>query len=104
MKLKQENYRMRVAFGKNFKLRKDDIKMIEWISADTPPAKCDFSKEYLVTCEYNGLGNTNGRKTFVMTYDEKGRKKIPTWCWKDRIAAWKVLFWSEFPEPCQDEI
>lgn len=29
MKLKQENYRTRVAYGKNFKLRKDDIKMIK---------------------------------------------------------------------------
>lgn len=49
--------------------------MIKWINADTPPAKCDFSKEYLVTCEYDGLGNINGRKIFIMTYDEKGRKK-----------------------------
>ena len=69
-----------------------------------PPAKCDFYKQYLVTCEYNGLENINGRQIFVMTYDEKGRKKIPTWCWKDKIAVWKVLFWSKFPEPCQDEI
>ena len=43
-------------------------------------------------------------KTFVMTYEEKGRKNIPTWCWNNRIATWKVLFWAELPEPCQDEI
>ena len=41
---------------------KDDIKMIKWINADTPPAKCDFCKQYLVTCEYNGLGNIKEMK------------------------------------------
>ena len=36
--------------------------MIKWISADTPPAKCDFCKQYLVTCEYNVLGNIKEMK------------------------------------------
>lgn len=36
--------------------------MIKWISVDTPPAKCDFCKQYLVTCEYNGLGNIKEMK------------------------------------------
>lgn len=36
--------------------------MIKWISADTLPAKCDFCKQYLVTCEYNGLGNIKEMK------------------------------------------
>ena len=78
--------------------------VINWKKAETPPSKCDIGKEYLVTAEYNQDGNVNGRKTFVMTYEEKGRKKIPTWCWNGRIAVWKVLFWAELPEPCQDEI
>lgn len=78
--------------------------MINWISAETPPTECSMFKEYLVTAEYDRDGSVNGRKTFVMTYEEKGRKHTPTWCWMGRIAVWKVLFWAEFPEPCQDEI
>jgi hypothetical protein len=78
--------------------------MIKWISAETPPTEYSMTKEYFVTCEYNGEGNVNGRLTFVMTYEKKGRKKVPTWCWNGRIANWKVLFWAEFPTPCQDEI
>lgn len=78
--------------------------MIKWISAETPPTECSMVHDYLVTCAYNGDGNINGRKTLVMTYEEKGRKKIPTWCWDGKITLWKVLFWAEFPEPCQDEI
>lgn len=77
--------------------------MIKWNSAETPPTECSMVKEYIVTCEYEGSGNTNKRKTFVMTYEEKGRKKTPTWCWEGRITIWKVLFWAELPEPCQDE-
>ena len=78
--------------------------MIKWISAKTPPTECSLVKSYLVTCEYGSTGNINGRSTFVMTYEERGRKRIPTWCWNNRIAIWKVLFWAEFPEPCQDEV
>lgn len=78
--------------------------MIKWISEKTPPTECIFGKRYLVTCEYYGDESINGRKTFVMTYEQKGKKKIPTWCWMGRIAIWKVLFWAELPEPCQDEI
>lgn len=78
--------------------------MIKWISAETPPTEYSMTKEYFVTCEYKGEGNVNGRLTFVMTYEEKGRKKVPTWCWNGRIAILKVLFWAEFPTPCQDEI
>lgn len=78
--------------------------MIKWISAETPPTEYSMTKEYFVTCEYKGKGNVNGRLTFVMTYEERGRKKVPTWCWNGRIAIWKVLFWAEFPTPCQDEI
>ena len=39
-----------------------------------------------------------------MTYEGKGRKNTPTWCWMGKTAIWKVLFWAEFPEPCQEEI
>lgn len=78
--------------------------MINWISAETPPTECSMTKEYFVTVEYNQNGNVNGRKTFSMTYEEKGRKNVPTWCWMGKTATWKVLFWAEFPEPCQDEI
>ena len=39
-----------------------------------------------------------------MTYEEKGKKHVPTWCWNGKIAIWKVLFWSELPEPCQDKL
>lgn len=78
--------------------------MIKWISTETPPTEYSMTKEYLVTCEYNGEGNVNGRLTLVMTYEEKGKKKVPTWCWNGKIAVWKVLFWAEFPTPCQDEI
>lgn len=52
--------------------------MIKWISAETPPTEYSMTKEYFVTCEYKGEGNVNGRLTFVMTYEEKGRKKVPT--------------------------
>lgn len=76
--------------------------MINWISADNPPEKCSMCKRYLVTVEYNGEGSINGRKTMCMTFEEKGRKRIPTWCWNDRIAVWKVLFYAELPDPCQD--
>ena len=78
--------------------------MINWISAKTPPRKCSMAKEYLVTAEYDQDRSINGRATFVMTYEEKGRKRVPTWCREGSIAIWKVLFWAEFPEPCQDEI
>lgn len=77
--------------------------MINWISAEIPPEECKSGKEYFVTVEYNGRGNVNRRLTLVMTYEEKGKKKVPTWCWNGRIAVWKVLFWAEFPTPCQDE-
>lgn len=52
--------------------------MIKWISTETPPTEYSMTKEYLVTCEYNGEGNVNGRLTLVMTYEEKGKKKVPT--------------------------
>lgn len=76
--------------------------MVEWISADMPPKECSSAKKYLVTVEYDGDGNINGRKTFCMTYEEKGRKRIPTWCFQGGISNWKVLFWAEFPKPCLD--
>lgn len=28
--------------------------MIKWISTETPPTEYSMTKEYLVTCEYNG--------------------------------------------------
>lgn len=37
------------------------MKMINWISAETPPTECSMTKEYLVTIEYSGEGNINGR-------------------------------------------
>lgn len=76
--------------------------MINWISANNPPKECSAAEEYLVTVKYDGRGNTNGRKTMFMTYQEKGKKKIPTWCWYDRISIWEVLYWAELPEPCQE--
>lgn len=78
-------------------------KMIKWISAATPP-QCNDYKKYLVTCKYDSIDNINGRKTMLMTYEEKGRKRVPTWCWNGKISIWEVLFWAEMPEPCQDEI
>ena len=45
--------------------------MINWISANNPPKECSAAKEYLVTVKYDGRGNTNGRKTMFMTYQEK---------------------------------
>lgn len=76
--------------------------MTNWVNAEIPPDKCDFVHKYLVTVEYIGEGNINNRKTLVMTYEYKGRNKTPTWCWGNRKAPWKVLFWTELPEPCQD--
>jgi len=76
--------------------------MIKWISSDMSPKECSCVKEYLVTIEYDSKGSINGRKTMVMTFEEKGRKKLPTWCWGGRIAIWKVLFWAELPDPCLD--
>lgn len=78
--------------------------MIKWISVETPPMECSMAKEYLVTAEYKYDGSVNGRKTFVMTYEEKGKKRVPTWCWMGKTAVWKVLFWAELPEPCQTEV
>ena len=75
--------------------------MINWISANNPPKECSY-KKYLVTVEYNGDENINGRKTMTMLYEERGKKHIPTWCWNGRTAIWKVLYWAEFPEPCQE--
>lgn len=75
--------------------------MINWISANNPPKEYSVTKGYIVTIKYNGIGNVNGRRTMVMTYQEKGRKNIPTWCWNGRISVWEVLYWAELPEPCQ---
>lgn len=49
--------------------------MINWISADKPPIVDEYSRayDYLVTVEYNGEGNVNGRATFVMTYEFRGK-------------------------------
>lgn len=79
--------------------------MINWISADKPPMVDEYSGayDYLVTVEYDGEGSVNGRATFVMTYEFRGRKQTPTWCWKDRPSKWKVLYWAELPEACQDQ-
>lgn len=76
--------------------------MIKWISAVTPP-ECNTYEHFLVTVEYDSIDNINGRKTMVMTYEEKGRKRVPTWCWNGTTSIWKVLFWAEMPEPCQNE-
>ena len=76
--------------------------MINWISVNNPPKECGVTKEYLVTIKYDGEENINGRKTMFMTYQEKGKKKTPTWCWYDRISIWEVLYWAELPEPCQE--
>lgn len=78
--------------------------MIKWISAETPPKECSTLKEYLVTVEYDSNGNIKGRRTVIMTYQERGIKNTPTWCWHDRIVFWKVLYWAELPESYQDEI
>jgi hypothetical protein len=42
-----------------------NIKMIKWISTETPPTEYSMTKEYFVTCEYNGQGNVNGRLTLL---------------------------------------
>ena len=76
--------------------------MINWISAKTPPNMCSMVKEYLVTVKYDGEGNANGRTTMCMTFEQKGRNKVPTWCKKGNASMWEVLFWAEFPDPCQD--
>ena len=39
--------------------------MIKWISTETPPTEYSMTKEYFVTCEYNGQGNVNGRLTLL---------------------------------------
>lgn len=77
--------------------------MINWISVDKPPiAEYGGVHDYLVTVEYDGEGNVNDRKTFAMTYEFRGRKQVPTWCWRGRESVWKVLFWAELPDSCQD--
>ena len=80
--------------------------MIKWndVNDTEKLPETDMVKEYLVTAEYTGKGSENGRKVFSMTYEEKGRNHIPTWCCRGTKSVWKVLFWAEFPEPCQDKI
>ena len=77
--------------------------MINWISVTTPPiAEYGGAHDYLVTVEYNGEGSVNGGATFVMTYELRGRKQTPTWCWRGRESKWKVLYWAELPESYQN--
>lgn len=76
--------------------------MINWISCEEKLPETNAAKQYLVTIKYNGMGNINGRMTMAMTLEEKGRKRIPTWCWNDRTSVWEVLYWAELPEPCQE--
>jgi len=77
--------------------------MINWESVDNPPiAEYGGAHDYLVTVEYNGEGSVNGRATFTMTYELRGRKQTPTWCWRDRASKWKVLYWAELLEPHQE--
>jgi hypothetical protein len=75
--------------------------MINWISCEEKLPKPDLCKQYLVTIKYDGKENINGRITMIMTFEERGRKHVPTWCWNDRITIWEVLYWTELPEPCQ---
>lgn len=76
--------------------------MINWTSVKIQPNRCSSTKEYLVTVKYDGEGNENGRMTMCMTFEKKGRNKIPTWCRKGSASIWEVLFWAELPEACQD--
>lgn len=83
-------------FRFSWQVERENI-MINWISCNEKlPEK--IYKQYLVTIE-----NTKGkRETLVMTFEEKGRKNIPTWCYNHAISDRKVLYWAELPEPCQD--
>lgn len=74
-----------------------DLSAINWISVkkDLPKAE-PFSSDYLVIVKYASEGID--RHVFPMTYEPKGRKKIPTWCWKGTTAPWEVLFWAEMPK------
>jgi hypothetical protein len=76
--------------------------MINWISCKERLPEPKFAQQYIVTVKYDGDGNINGRKTMAMTFEERGRKSIPTWCWNGRASIWEVLYWAEIPEPCQD--
>lgn len=72
--------------------------MINWISCDEKLPEKTGGKQYLVTIE-----NIKGkRQTLVMTFEEKGRKNIPTWCWNHAISGWEVLYWADLPDPCSD--
>lgn len=75
---------------------------VNWISCANGLPEVKPYKKYLVTVEYNGVGNINNRKTMVMTFEEKGRNHIPTWCFNQRDSTWKVLYWAELPNPCQE--
>lgn len=80
--------------------------MIKWNNVNDKDKLPETNRveEYLVTIEYTGEENINNRMVLSMTYEEKGRKAVPTWCWHHTKSIWKVLFWAKFPDPCQDEI
>lgn len=56
------------------------MSMIKWnnVKDRLPNEKVNFYKKYLVTVK---SGNNGERKTMVMTYEPKGKKRILTWCW-----------------------
>lgn len=51
--------------------------MIKWISTETPPTEYSMTKEYFVTCEYNGQGNVNGRLTLLWLMKRREERKLP---------------------------
>lgn len=71
-----------------------DLSAIEQISVkDDLPEADSFSRDYLVIANYH-----SGKKVFAMTYGPKGRKKVPTWCWRGNASLWEVIFWAEMPK------